>query len=106
MTVYHGQENWSVKILQIYSRSVERRMFGARMFVKGKAEVEDEMSIVAIFDFEYTGSPDEDPRKLMDYLRSQALRIRLKRAEDNAQTLQTFIEGMVAREKLESTDVS
>jgi hypothetical protein len=95
VTVYHGEERWDVEILEVSNVSTERRPFHTRMTVNGKAKVTMEESEPMIFNFEYTGSPNEDKERIINYIRGMALDMWLDKKRKNENTLQSYIRKLV-----------
>lgn len=95
MTVYHGEENWGIEIIEVFNVSTERRPFHTRMTVTGKAKVTMDESEPMIFDFEYTGSPGEDKGRILNHIRGLALAMWLDKKRKNDNTLQSYIGKLV-----------
>lgn len=95
MTVYHGEEKWDVKILEVYNVLTERRPFHNEMVVEGKAQVTIEEEPPMIFDFVYRGAPKENKKQILNYIRAKALDRWLESKKEKANTLQSYVEELV-----------
>ena len=97
MTVHHGASQWEAEILEVYNVSTKRNPFHNQMTIEGKAKVTPDEEEPMIFDFTYTGTPKEDKKRILNYVKGIALDMWLESRKKKEDTLQDYIGRLVQK---------
>ncbi|MNQ32104.1 hypothetical protein D3C85_454910 [compost metagenome] len=84
-------EQWEVKLTNITKSHKPKRFLGDYIEIEGEAHATSDFDEVQ-FTFEYTGRANEDPQKMMDFLKQRAVNISYERSRaQKPETLDQFI---------------
>lgn len=92
----HGASQWDAEIIEVYNVATKRDPFHDEMLVEGKAKVTTSEGPM-IFDFVYRGSPREDKKRILNYVRGIALDRWLESKKKDKDTLQNYIKELAEK---------
>lgn len=91
--IYRGDPaQWSVRVTNITKSYKAKRFLGEYIYVEGEANGTSDFDRVQ-FTFQYTGRSNEDPQKMLDFLKQRAVDVSWERMRAHRiDTLEEFVQ--------------